>query len=146
MMFMILVALFGSFWRVVDGSDIKPKNWQLWPLAFVPVICMTHGVDVAGAYLIGWVAMLDGFHGWHEPGYMRMRFTGYAALACAVFDTHLLFIPAAFLVGMMYPALHKAYERGFRLPKFWLFNNYTTYCEALTGFVMLGLPLVMKGF
>lgn len=137
-----LILLFGAIWRVVDGSEIKPKGWNLLPIILIPVIAHFYGWGTTGAYVVGYIALLDGFHGWHKFGYMRMHFTGYAALAVALFSGSLVWIALAFLAGMMYPTLHKLYERGFRLPHYGIVNNYTTYCEFISGAVMLGGALL----
>ena len=135
---MIVWAAIGAIWRLVDGSEIKPRGWNLLPLAALPVLYFMYDWQMALAFFIAHVSLLDGFHGWHDWGYMRMRYTGYAALACALAGVSLWYIPLAFLAGMTYPALHKLYENGVRLPHKGIVNNYNSYCELICGAAMFG--------
>ena len=134
----VLYAILGAIWRVVDGSEHAPKFWHLAPALALPLVYIHFGWEVTLAYVVAYASLLDGFHGWDEFGYMRMRYTGYAALACALAGTSLWYIPLAFLAGMLYPTLHLAYSKGFRLPHVGIVNNYTTYCEFVCGAVMFG--------
>ena len=130
--------LFGAIWRLVDGGDNKPKFWAGLPALFIPALFILGGWQLTLSYIIGWVSLLSGFHGWHKFSYMRMRYTGYAALACALAGTSLWYILVAFLAGMTYPTLHLLHEKKIRLPYFWRFNNYNSYCEVICGAGMIG--------
>jgi len=127
----IIIAILGAVWRVVDGGDNKPTLWHTIPIAVVPVVFFTHSYELALATLITTIAMLDGFKDWTDFGYMSMRFTGYCALCVALADTHPMFISLGLLVGLLYP-IGALIQTKIKTLK------YTVVCEALTGGLLFG--------
>ena len=132
----LLIAILAIIWRVVDGSSKKPKNWQLLPILPILIVALCGLYMHALALIIAYASLLDGFRGWHNWGAMRMRYTGYASLACAFASVSLWYVPMALIAGLSYPTMHLLYSKGFRLPHVGIVNNYTTYCEAICSATM----------
>lgn len=126
-----IVAILGAIWRRVDGGENKPNGWHLLPALYIAWLVFQGELYLAGAFTVAWVALLDGFHNWRDFGYMSMRYTGYAALACALFDISNWYILCGFISGILYPLGHQVFLR-YR----WL--QYTVYCELIAGGLMLG--------
>lgn len=126
-----ILSILMAVWRRVDGSDSSPKFWHLFPLLLMPFIYSFYGLNTLGAFVVAYIAMLDGFKDWKDFGYMSMRFTGYCAISCALFDIHWSYMLIGFACGMIYPVGNK-----FKV------KHYTEIAEVLTGFgLTLGIFL-----
>ena len=123
----LLFAAFGAIWRRVDGGDNAPLMWHLLPLVVAPVVYIQYGFEMLFAYLVAYLAMIDGFKDWTDFGYMSMRFTGYCALACALFGVSTWYILCGLVVGLLYPI-----GNSLKIPK------YTEIAEIVTGFTLFG--------
>ena len=133
----LIVGILGGIWRLIDGGTSKPNGWNIIPAIFIVPIFIEFGFNSSLAYVIAYISLLDGFHGWHKFGYMRMHFTGYAAIACALADASIWYMPMALIAGLTYPTLHLLDEKDYKLPYFGPFDNYNRYCELITGFAMI---------
>lgn len=130
----LIIGILGAVWRRIDGGDNAPKMWHLTPLIIVlPTLYLD--LNTGAALLLAWVALLDGFKGWEDWGYMSMRYTGYSALICTLTDTDPLYLIAGLISGLCYPLgawLKTKYQK----------LEYTVYCEYLAGFLMFGGAVV----
>lgn len=138
----IFAAIFGGFWRVVDGSDHAPKHWHLLPVPFI-LAAVVYGYysgnySAAIGLVVAYISLLDGFNGWHRFDVMDMRYTGYAGIAAAAASLSNWYILVGLVAGLCYPTIHWLYGKGLRLPHVGIFNNYNPYCEVISGALMFG--------
>jgi len=126
--------LLGAIWRVIDGGDNAPKGWHLIPFGATPIIYYMYDWKLSCAWLIATIALLDGFKDWTDYGYMSMRYTGYAALAVALFDVSSWYILAGLVSGLCYPV-------GASINNKYTFS-YTTFCEAIAGGLLYGVLFI----
>lgn len=124
-------GILGAIWRRVDGSKSKPEGWHLLPCAFIVYSFWAGDYHSASAYLIAYIALLDGFSNWKDWSYMAMRYTGYTALACCFLPLSNWYIACGVVSGIVYP-LGASIKR-----KFTSFQ-YTVYAEIVAGGLMFG--------
>ncbi len=130
--FTFIFFTLGAYWRRVKGSGHSPLYWHLRPLIFIIPAIAYDWHQIGLALTIAWISLLDGFKGWEDFGYMSMRYTGYAALACTLASLSPFYLVCGFISGICYPAgdyLKKHYFQDF---------YYTKYCELLSGGLMFG--------
>lgn len=128
---MIFIAsILGAIWRRIDGDGGLFRGWHLLPLLFIAASYFYNPM-LAISLAIAWVSLLDGFHEWTDFGYMSMRYTGYAALACALAGTSNWYIVVGFVCGMSYPIGNWLIEKGYKY-------KYTEIAEYICGAGMFG--------
>ena len=132
-----IYILFGAAWKLIDGSSLSPKGWNL---LLIPYVCTSAYLGLGLASAIACISILDGFQDWKNYSYMSMRFTGYAALATLAHEsTDLLYVILCFAAGLLYPVFSMVSAHSPILSyKWFLFDGYESYARTISGAVVLG--------
>ena len=128
----ILFVVFGALWRRAVGSDKGLPYIRLYPIPFIFLAYLALPWTITAGLFVAYLSLVDGYKDWEDWGYMSMRFTGYAAIACAFWGIDTLYVFFGAVSGFSYPLgayIKKKYSTRF---------EYTKYAELLTGALMFG--------
>jgi len=129
--------LLGATWRLIDGSSLNIKYWNVLLLPLLVFSCWHLGVWGIWVGLFTGINILMGQTKWEDFSWMPLRYSGIAAIAVLPLGSmSWWYVLACALVGLLYPTLMKF---GKKLPRWKLFDGPEAYARTIAGGTILGL-------